>query len=544
MREVQRVIPTWQPPAAVTDLYRAAGLWRPASVTDDLRACVDRFGDRTCVRDSVSALTFAEVWDRAAVLAGWLRERGLRRGEPVLVQLPNWVEAAVVFHAVLMAGGVVVPMTTILRRREVGFIQRQTGARIAVVAAEFRGFAYPPLYAGLQQEHGPDGLEEVVWARAEEDHGGVRLQEAVAAPVGPEDAAVLAGRDTEVALVIYTSGTTADPKGAIHTHQGLAASADMCQRWFGLNENDVLYNPSPVSHITGISLSVLFPAAFGCTVTLQEAWDPQHAFELVTRNRSTFTIFATPFLAALTKIAEQRGVHLDHFRTIVCGGADVPEALARSAYDRLGEVVRMYGATECPNASCGSPWDPQPRKWGTEGRWLYPTEGRVVDPESGTDLPPGEVGEAWWRGPQMSAGYVDATLNELSYTRDGWFRTGDLVTVDADGWLTVQGRIKDIINRGGEKFSAREIEDLIGQVPGVGDVAVTPVPDPGLGERVCAWVVLREGHTLDLPTLVAHLRSKGLATQKLPERLELVAEFPRTPSGKIRKQELRERLGA
>lgn len=314
----------------------------------------------------------------------------------------------------------------------------------------------------------------------------------------------------------YTSGTTADPKGAIHTHEGIAASGDICQRAFGLNENHVLFNPSPVSHITGISLSVLFPAAFGCSVTLQEAWDPQQAFDVVERDRTTFFIFATPFLAALTEIAEDRGVRLDHIRTIVCGGADVPEALARRAHGRLGTVVRMYGATECPNARCGSPWDPELQRWGTEGHWLFPTEGRVVDPGTGRDLPSGSIGEAWWRGPQLSSGYVDAERNE-AFTADGWFRTGDLVRLDTGGWLTVQGRIKDIITRGGEKFSAREIEDLVAEVPGVADVAVT---------------------------LTTHLRGLGLTTQKLPERLEVIDEMPRTPSGKIRKTDLRDRLEA
>lgn len=534
------IAPTWRPAPEIERFYRASGMWHAASVTDDLRRCADRFGDKVAVRDSTTRLTFGQLWDRAAALAGWLRERGLRRGEAVAVQLPSWTEAVVAFHGVLMAGGVVVPMTSILRRREVSFIVRQTGARFAIVAEEFRGYSYRDLYADLTGEG--VGLDHVLWVRG--GAGGERFEEALRTrPVDVETALASAGRDGDVALVIYTSGTTADPKGAIHTHEGIAASGDICQRAFGLNENDVLFNPSPVSHITGISLSVLFPAAFGCSVTLQEAWDPQQAFDVVERDRTTFFIFATPFLAALTAIAEDRGVRLDHVRTIVCGGADVPEALARRAHERLGTVVRMYGATECPNASCGSPWDPELQRWGTEGHWLFPTEGRVVDPGTGTDLPSGSVGEAWWRGPQLCSGYVDAERND-AFTADGWFRTGDLVRVDAGGWLTVQGRIKDIINRGGEKFSAREIEDLVAEVRGVADVAVTPVPDPVLGERVCAWVVLAPGADLDLAALTTHLRGLGLTTQKLPERLEVIDEMPRTPSGKIRKTDLRDRLEA
>jgi cyclohexanecarboxylate-CoA ligase len=533
------ISPTWRPEPDVEALYRAAGWWHPASITDDLRRCVERFGDRVVVRDSTTQLTFAQVWDRAAALAAWLRKRGLGKGEAVAVQLPNWTETVVAFHGVLMAGGVVVPMTTILRRREVGFILRQTGARFAVVAEEFRGFSYRQLYAELVEEEAT--LEHVLWARSGGTVG-VQFEDALASvPLDVDTARATAGRDRDVALVIYTSGTTADPKGAIHTHEGLASSSDMCQRWFALNENDVLFNPSPVSHITGVSLGVLFPAAVGCSVTLQEVWQPQQAFDSLVHDRTTFMIFATPFLAALTEIAEEQDVRLEHIRTIVCGGADVPDALARRAQARLGEVVRMYGGTECPNASSGSPWDPQTARWGTEGRWLFPTQGRVVAPDTGRDATPGEVGEAWWRGPQLCAGYVDAAMNS-AFTDDGSFRTGDLVSIDTHGWLTVRGRIKDIINRGGEKFSTREIEDLIAELPGVLEVAVTSMPDPRLGERACAWVVLKPGATLELRDLTNRLRSLGLATHKLPERLEVVDEFPRTPSGKLRKNELRERL--
>jgi cyclohexanecarboxylate-CoA ligase len=539
---VHRMRPTWAPPADRVAFFRKAGFWRDASVPGTLLRAADRFEDRTAIRDGEVCWSFRDLAEQAMRIAAWLRGQGLQAGEAVLFQLPNWWEAAVVFHGIQLAGGVVVPVTPILRRREVSFILGQTRARFAFVAERFRSYDYRDLYDELSRE---TGLEQVVWVRAEEHAGDGGLAQVLGTPLpAREEVEGWLGRGDDVAIVIYTSGTTSDPKGAIHTHDGVMASTRMCGEHFGLNENDVLFCPTPVTHITGISMTFLFPVTFGCPVTIQAVWDPEPAFDLIDRDRTTFMIFATPFLAALTAIAESRDVHLDHIRAIACGGADVPHALARRATSRLGEVVRMYGATEAPNASCGSPWDPTDRQWGTEGRWLFPTQGRVVDSETGADVPSGTPGEAWVLAPQMLAGYVDASLNDDSFTDDGYFRTGDVVVVDGDGYVTFSGRLKDIINRGGEKISAKEVEDLILELPQVAEVAVTPMSDDVLGERVCAWAIVRDGAPLALPDVTEHLLSFGLAKQKLPERLEVVTDLPRTPSGKVRKQELRERVDA
>ena len=536
----RRITRTWAPPADRVALFREAGFWRDASIPESLLRAADRFGDRTVVRDGAVTLSFDDLTAQAMRVAAWLRGRGLRAGEAVLFQLPNWHEAAVVFHGIQLAGGVVVPVTPILRRREVGFILGQTGARFAFVSERFRSYDYRDLYADLVQE---TGLELVTWVRAEDPAIGGDLAHVLDTPLPErEEVESWLGHGDDVALVIYTSGTTADPKGAIHTHDGVMASTRMVGEFFGLNENDVLFCPTPVTHITGISMTFLFPIVYGCPVTVQAVWAPEEAFDLISRDQATFMIFATPFLRALTDIAEARDVSLDHIRTIACGGADVPEALARQATTRLGEVVRMYGATEAPNVSSGSPWDPTEKQWATEGRWLFPTQGRVVDPETGKDRPAGTPGEAWWLAPQMLAGYLDASLNDSSFTKDGYFRTGDLVVVDDDGYVTFSGRLKDIVNRGGEKISAKEIEDLVSKLPQVHEVAVTPMTDDALGEKVCVWVIVHDGAQLTLTDVTDHLLTFGLAKQKFPERLEVVTDFPRTPSGKVRKQELRDQV--
>jgi len=539
---IRQITRTWSPPAHRVDFFRQAGFWRDASIAESLFRATDRFGGRMVMRDGDVTYSFDDLTARATRVAAWLRGQGLQAGEAVLFQLPNWHEAAVVFHGIQLAGGVVVPVTPILRQREVGFILGQTGARFAFVSERFRSYDYRDLYDRLAQE---SDLDQVVWVRAEDPTDENRLERILDAPIPlPERGEVMSwlGRGDDVALIIYTSGTTSDPKGAIHTHDGVLASTRMCGEFFGLNENDVLFCPTPVTHITGISMTFLFPITYGCPVTIQAVWAPEEALDLVVRDRTTFMIFATPFLKALTDRAEVRGVTLDHVRAIACGGSDVPRGLARQATSLLGEVVRMYGATETPNASCGSPWDPTDKQWGTEGRWMFPTEGRVVDPETGEDVPPGTPGEAWWSAPQMLAGYLDGALNDSSFTDDGYFRSGDLVVVDDDGYVTFSGRIKDIINRGGEKISAKEIEDLILKLPQVDEVAVTPMSAEVLGEKVCAWVILHDGTQLTLAEVTEHLLTFGLAKQKLPERLEVATDFPRTPSGKVRKQELRDQV--
>ncbi|GAA1379057.1 hypothetical protein GCM10009613_01130 [Pseudonocardia kongjuensis] len=539
---VRGIVPTFRLPADQVARYRAAGYWRDASLPGYLARCAERFPDRRAVVDGDRVRTFGQLWEEARSVAGALRDLGLRRGEVVGFQLPNWIEALPVHFGTLLAGGVANPIPPILREREVGFILRQTGARFLVGPESFRRFDFSDMYRRLADE--APALEHVALARTADPDDPRSLDRWLRAPAPPAaDLLPLAGRGDEAAIVLYTSGTTADPKGAVHTHDGFACGVRHIGELFGLNENDRLFNPSPITHTTGLTVALTLPVLTGCSVVLQDVWEPEGAFDAITRDRSTFMIFATPFLAALTDIAEARDVTLDHVRAIACGGADVPESLAGRARSRLGEIVRIYGATEANATTCGSPWDPADKKRGTEGTWIHPTVGRVVAVGTDDPVPNGTVGEIQWQAPQMCQGYLDAGLNAAAFTDDGYFRTGDLGVLDAEGFLTVRGRIKDIINRGGEKISAREIEDLLYEHPSVHEVAVTPMPDPVLGEKICAWVVPVPGAPLSLTDVTAHLSGYGLARQKLPERLELVDELPRTASGKIQKFVLRDRLG-
>ena len=230
-------------------------------------------------------------------------------------------------------------------------------------------------------------------------------------------------------------------------------------------------------------------------------------------------------------------------RLFSCGGAGVSPALVRAARQRFPNCVakRVYGSTEFPTLTTTDADDAMSRGIDTEGRAIWPAEVRIAD-ESGTSLPPGVEGEVQGRGPECCVGYFDARLNADAFTADGWFRTGDLGVLDAAGYLCITGRLKDIIIRKGEKISVKELEDALAAHPAGAEVVVIPLPDPDTGERACAVVSLRASMTLDLAALREFLAARGLAKPKWPERLEVVADFPRTESGKVLRAKLKEQL--
>jgi cyclohexanecarboxylate-CoA ligase len=347
-----------------------------------------------------------------------------------------------------------------------------------------------------------------------------------------------------IALLIYTSGTTADAKGVLHSHETLLAEARSLGPVHGLSETDRVLMPSPLTHISGIVHALLVPAVFGTTAVLMDRWEPGDALARIAAERVTYMVGAPTFLRDLAGHPALPGFDTTSLRLFSCGGADVDPALVRDAAARLGCVAkRVYGSTEFPTVTTTGPDDPPERRIDSEGRAIGANEVRLVD-EEGAPVAPGREGEVLARGPECFLGYRDAALDADAFTADGWFRTGDLGTLDPSGWLRITGRRKDIIIRKGENISARELEDLIAGHPAVAEVAVVGVPDAAAGEIACAVVRLRPAaHAPTLAELTERLASEGLSRRKLPERLEVVADFPRTASGKIVKRALREQLG-
>ncbi len=531
-----RIEPTRWPTLA--DAYRRQGAWRSDTIWDAFTATAARAGERPMLVEREARLAFAAVAARATALAGGLAARGVRAGDAVVVQLPNWSETVVVLLALARLGAVAVPVLPIQRERELGFILRQTAARAAFIPGRLRDCDHRGLLAALRAAL--PALETVVVVRDEAGPDAHDFGAVAATTTAPPPAA---SDPDAVTLVMYTSGTTAEPKGVLHSHQTLLAEARSLAGAHGLGPDDTVLMPSPLTHVSGLMHAVLVPAALGSRAVLMPRWDAGAALQLIARERVTYMVGAPTFLRDLARHPDVATTDLASFRLFSCGGADVDPTLVAEATARLGCVVkRVYGSTEFPTVATTGPDDPPARRADSEGRPIGAAEIRLVDDDA-VDVLPGREGEILARGPECFLGYLDPALDADAFTPDGWFRTGDLGTCDAAGYLRITGRRKDIIIRKGENISARELEDLLAAHPDVTEVAVVGVPDATAGEIACAAVRLRPGAphpTLD--GLSRHLLAHGLSKRKLPERLVVVADFPRTASGKVLKRALREQI--
>jgi cyclohexanecarboxylate-CoA ligase len=525
---------------ALRDSYRRAGLWRGETLADAFAATASRRPDAVALVDGAVRVGFAELVARAERAAAGLAALGVGSGDTVAVQLPNWHETLVAYLAIARLGAVITPVLPSHRERELGFVLQASGARVLLVPGVHRNCDHRRLVARVRAD--TPALVRVIVVRDRAEDDGVAWTDVAAstadAPPPPRDAEA-------VVLLLHTSGTTADPKGVLHSHETLLAEARSLGPVHGIGPDDVTLMPSPLAHVSGIVHAFLVPGVHGARAVLMDRWEPAHALELIARERVTYMVGAPTFLRDLARHSDLAMHDVSSFRLFSCGGADVDPALVRDAADRLHCVAkRVYGSSEFPTITTTGPDDPPARRIDSDGRPIGAAELRLVD-EDGAILPAGREGEVQARGPECFLGYRDAAHGADAFTPDGWFRTGDLGVVDADGFLRISGRKKDIIIRKGENISAREVEDLVAMHPAVVEVAVVGLPDPVAGEIACA--VLRVEPGVAAPTLeelCAHLLARGLSKQKLPERLEVVDDFPRTASGKIVKRTLRDRLAS
>jgi cyclohexanecarboxylate-CoA ligase len=521
--------------------YTRPGLWEDRLVDGYVADAAAKDPNGVAVVDRGRTWTFAEIEQMVQRAAAALWNLGVRPGEAVSWQLPNWVEGIVLHHATLRIGAVSNPIVAIYREREVGFILAQARSKVYVAPASFRNYDYLKMMEKLRP--GLPDLEQVVVVGGE-PAGGVLSFDRLLADAEGAAAPEVERSANDVVLLLYTSGTTSDPKGALHTHNTLDYENRSIIDLFGLNDSDVLFMPSPITHITGLLYGAQLPFMLGGGAVLLDIWNPDDAVALVDRHRCTVSVGATPFLHGILGTIEDRPAGESPLRVFACGGADVPPELIRRATSRLGGfVTRIYGSTEYPTALSGAPGDPLDKCATTDGRPIADAQTRVITVD-GAVAGPGVEGELQVRGPELFLGYLDERLNVESFLEGGWFKTGDLAVVDGEGFVQITGRKKDIIIRGGENISAKEIEDLIFEHPKVAEVSVVGMPDPVLVERICAFVVPREREQLELSELVEFLRSHGIANQKLPERLLVQRELPKTASGKIQKFRLRDQLKA
>ena len=499
-----------------------------AAATPDALAAIDEDG-RT--------LTWAEAKTEAERAAAGFARLGIGAGDVVSWQLPTWLESKLLVLALARLGAIQNPMLPIYREREVGFIVRQARSKLLVVPSTWAGFDFEAMAKGIAAQVGEEGGNlQVLVADKALPQGDPSL---LPAPPDP-------GEDA-VRWYFYTSGTTADPKGAQHTDRTILAGALGMNACLGITEDDRNAVVFPFTHIGGIGW--LFSAlVVGFPTVYIERFDPARTIALIQEHGVTMAGAGTPFHMAY--LAAQRqlpaGERLFPEVRVYCGGgAPKPPQLHYDIKAEMGGVgiVSGYGLTEAPIIAMGTIHDTDEQLAHTEGRATGATQLRVVTLE-GKDAGIGEEGEIRARAPQMMKGYLDSSLDAEAFDQDGWFRTGDLGRIDADGMVTITGRVKDIIIRNMENISAKEVEDILFANPAVADVAVIGVSDPKTGERVCAVVVPADpASPLTFEAMVAWCKDQGLMTQKLPERLEIVDALPRNPTGKILKFELRDRFG-
>jgi acyl-CoA synthetase (AMP-forming)/AMP-acid ligase II len=478
--------------------------------------------DRVVVADDHGrSLTSVQLRDAAERVAAGL---GVAPGSVVSWQVPTTLEAVVVLVALARLGAIQNPVIPILRRREVGLITTQVGTQLLIVPDVWRGF-----------EHGAMGREiggfDVLALDLDGEVGPelrLPMGDPATLPEPPVD-------DGDGRWVYFSSGTTADPKGARHTDSSLMASATAMEQHLGFGEGDVYPIAFPISHIGGIAM-LTAALRSGGTLVLFDTFDPATTGERMAAHRPTILGSAVPFFRVYLDAQRRHGDEplFPDLRTCTAGGAPTPPEIVKELVEAFGVrgVVQSWGLTEFPIATAARPDDPPEVLAGTIGKPGPGVELRVVD------------GELRLKGLQCFLGYLDPSLDTHAFDEEGWFRTGDLGHVDDDGNVHITGRLKDVIIRNAENISALEIEDVLLRHPGVADVAVLGMPDPRTGERVVAVVVPEPGATVTLEVLAEHCAAEGLARHKTPERLELVPDLPRNPMGKILKQQLKDTLSA
>jgi acyl-CoA synthetase (AMP-forming)/AMP-acid ligase II len=516
--------------------YLSQGLWDDSTMAQRVSEwALLRSTDLAVVDDGGRRKSYADLERDATALAVHLVDHGVCPGDVVSVQLPNRYEAVVAAVAIQKAAAVINTLLPGYREKELRHILHTACPKAIITPVEYRGFSYPSMIEALARDAGMDVHHIVVGGR---DYRGQAAMDDILNTLGPHNIdlpnTALAGAVSEL---IFTSGTEAEPKAIMHTERTANFSMRVAYGDQSMTGDDVVWMPSPVGHSTGFNYGLRMALYMGLKLVLQDQWNPSVACDLITAEGCSYTLAATTFLKDLVEEANRRSVRLDSMQRFGCGGAPVPPELVDAATECGVRVLRLYGSTEVLVGTWNRPDDPIQNRRDTDGRPMSHVEVELRD-EEGRTVSRGSPGEIYTRGPNTCVGYYRDPVRTTATFQDGWVRSGDVAVMDNAGCVTIVGRKKEIIIRGGLNIAPREIEDLIGRFPEVSRTAVVGLPDDRLGERACACVVLRDGAELAFGTLVDRLRRIGLADYKLPERLEILPELPATASGKVRKHEI------
>jgi cyclohexanecarboxylate-CoA ligase len=528
----------------------AQGLWHDRTINGELDACVAACPDKLALTayrveaGDVRRFTYRELAQMADRVAVGLTRLGVQKNDIVACQLPNWWQFTVTYLACSRIGAVINPLMHIFRERELNFMLKHGEAKVIIAPKTFRGFDFEQMITAIQP-----GLPELKHIVAVDGQGANSFEALLSGPKWEKQADAAAilnahrpGPD-DITQLIYTSGTTGEPKGVMHSANTVMANIIPYAERLQLDAEDVVLMASPMAHQTGFMYGLMMPIMLKASAVLQDIWEPKKAVEVINTEKASFTMASTPFLTDLTRAVTENKTPVPTLKTFLCAGAPIPGPLVEQARAALGtKIVSAWGMSENGAVTLIQLDDPDERAFTTDGVALPGVELKVVESDaSGPALPAGSPGKLYVRACSNFGGYLKrAHLNGTD--AEGWFDTGDLASMDAQGYIRITGRSKDVIIRGGENIPVVEIESLLYRHPAVALAAIVAYPDDRLGERACAVVVTKPGQIFDMATMVAYLKEQKVAIQYIPERLEVREAMPSTPSGKIQKFKLREDL--
>lgn len=518
--------------------YRQQGLWGDASLADYWQQTARAMPDKIAVVDNHGAsYTYSALDHAASCLANWMLAKGIESGDRIAFQLPGWCEFTVIYLACLKIGAVSVPLLPSWREAELVWVLNKCQAKMFYAPTLFKQTRPVDLILPLQNQL--PQLQQIVGVdKLAPATSSLSLSQIIADNT-PLTTAITTHGD-ELAAVLFTSGTEGLPKGVMLTHNNILASERAYCARLNLTWQDVFMMPAPLGHATGFLHGVTAPFLIGARSVLLDIFTPDACLALLEQQRCTCMLGATPFVYDLLNLLEKQPADLSALRFFLCGGTTIPKKVARECQQRGIKLLSVYGSTESSPHAVVNLDDPLSRFMHTDGYAAAGVEIKVVDDARKT-LPPGCEGEEASRGPNVFMGYFDEPeLTARALDEEGWYYSGDLCRMDEAGYINITGRKKDIIVRGGENISSREVEDILLQHPKIHDACVVAMPDERLGERSCAYVVLKAPHhSLSLEEVVAFFSRKRVAKYKYPEHIVVIEKLPRTASGKIQKFLLR-----
>ncbi len=518
--------------------YRQQGLWGDASLADYWQQTARAMPDKIAVVDNHGAsYTYSALDHAASCLANWMLAKGIESGDRIAFQLPGWCEFTVIYLACLKIGAVSVPLLPSWREAELVWVLNKCQAKMFFAPTLFKQTRPVDLILPLQNQL--PQLQQIVGVdKLAPATSSLSLSQIIADNI-PLTTAITTHGD-ELAAVLFTSGTEGLPKGVMLTHNNILASERAYCARLNLTWQDVFMMPAPLGHATGFLHGVTAPFLIGARSVLLDIFTPDACLALLEQQRCTCMLGATPFVYDLLNVLEKQPADLSALRFFLCGGTTIPKKVARECQQLGIKLLSVYGSTESSPHAVVNLDDPLSRFMHTDGYAAAGVEIKVVDDARKT-LPPGCEGEEASRGPNVFMGYFDEPeLTARALDEEGWYYSGDLCRMDEAGYIKITGRKKDIIVRGGENISSREVEDILLQHPKIHDACVVAMSDERLGERSCAYVVLKAPHhSLSLEEVVAFFSRKRVAKYKYPEHIVVIEKLPRTTSGKIQKFLLR-----